>query len=367
MKAFSQALLAWFDREARDLPWRVPASDGSGLRRDPYAVLVSEFMLQQTQVVTVIPYYQAFMARFPHLEALAAAEETEVLKFWEGLGYYRRARQLHSLARVLVEDFEGSLPRDYKTLLTLPGIGPYSAGALLAFAYDLPQAAVDGNVVRVFARLDAQPYVQGDVKAQRAVRERLADLIPKERPGDFAEALIELGATLCVRTSPACQACPVSRFCQALAQDRVMDFPLKAKAKPKPVSRITYLLIHDGGRVYCRLRTAGLLTGLYEFFPLVGKWGEGQEARIREALAQAGGLPGREGDLLFVGERRSVFSHRIWDMAFWELTLAPGGGLMVQEGQDWEPFDLDQLARLPLPVFLASWREDFLARNEDKK
>ena len=266
-----------------------------------------------------------------------------------------------------MEDFEGSLPRDYKTLLSLPGIGPYSAGALLAFAYDLPQAAVDGNVVRVFARLDAQPYVQGDVKAQRAVRERLADLIPKERPGDFAEALIELGATLCVRTSPACQACPVNRFCQALAQDRVMDFPLKAKAKPKPVSQITYLLIHDGGRVYCRLRTAGLLTGLYEFSPLVGKWGEGQEARIGEALAQAGGLPGREGDLFFVGERRSVFSHRIWDMAFWELTLAPGGGLMVQEGQDWEAFDLDQLARLPLPVFLASWRGGFLARNEDKK
>ena len=152
--------------------------------------------LQQTQVSTVIPYYSRFMERFPDLLTLSHAEEPEVLKYWEGLGYYRRARQLLKLAKTLVFDFAGELPRDRKTLLKLPGIGEYTAGALLSFVFDLPEPAVDGNVLRVVARLDAEAYTMGDVKSQAAARERVSGLMPPERPGDFSEALIELGATI---------------------------------------------------------------------------------------------------------------------------------------------------------------------------
>ena len=356
MRGLSQALLDWFDRQARVLPWRVPA--GGGLRRDPYSVLVSEFMLQQTQVVTVIPYYQRFMARFPDLPSLAAAEEGEVLKVWEGLGYYRRARQLHLLARVLLAEHGGLLPRDPEVLVKLPGIGPYSAGALLSLAYDLAYPAVDGNVVRVFARLDALPHQQGEARAQREVRDRVLGLIPPERPGDFNEALIELGATLCTRTEPACLDCPVRGFCRALAMDRVEAFPLKAKGKPKPVSPLTYLLLQEGSRVYCRRRSAGLLAGLYEFLPLVGRMGPQDLDDLHAALAQAGGGECLVEEASFRGEKRAVFSHRVWEMAFWEVTLAAP----CLEGQGFELVDHDQLARLPLPAFLASWRDDFLAR-----
>lgn len=375
MKDLSDRILSWFDGEARALPWRVlPTRPESGLRRDPYAVAVSEFMLQQTQVVTVLAYYQPFMARFPSWQALAGSQETEVLKLWEGLGYYRRARQLRHLAQTLVEEFGGRLPKERQALLKLPGIGPYTAGALLAFAYDLPEPAVDGNVVRLISRFDASPHQQGDPKAQREVRERVLGLMPDQRPGDFSEALIELGATVCLRLSPACHACPINHQCQAFIQSRVDEFPIRAESLEKPVSQKTYLLYYDGRRIWCRRRPGGLLAGLYEFPALAGYYGEDRKGELEGALRQAYGLFGQEGSvgLRFVGRRRPVFSHRIWELALWEWKPASPGGSLVGDRPDGEEGDLEafspeELAELPFPAFLASWRDAFLAGLGDKK
>lgn len=367
MKPFSQAVLDWFAREARDLPWR--EGGPGGLRRDPYRVLVSEFMLQQTQVTTVIPYYHRFLENFPDLASLARAEEEEVLNLWEGLGYYRRARQLWLLARTLIRDFGGDLPRDRKSLMQLPGIGPYSAGAILAFAFNQAEPAVDGNVVRLFARLEAAPYLPGQARSQKDVARKVRDLIPQEGAGDFVEALIELGATLCKPRQPACQACPVLSFCKAKKEGRVEDYPAKAAKKEKPLSKLTYVLIREGEGVYCRLREGGLLSGLYEFFPLVGLIGEGEEDRLLAGLDQAAGLKNRVLEVRFRGEGKSVFSHRVWTMAYWELVLSPEASFLLGEGgrsladQGFSLVPLDRLDRVPLPVFLASWRQDYLASS----
>ncbi|HZK29267.1 MAG TPA: A/G-specific adenine glycosylase [Clostridia bacterium] len=378
-RSFTDEILAWFDENARRLPWRIQINGSSaGCRRDPYAVVVSEFMLQQTQVRTVIPYYDRFMKRFPTFQSLAKADETEVLKFWEGLGYYRRAKQLLALARQIVSDYKGVVPQDRAELLKLPGIGPYTAGAVLSFAYNLPEAAVDGNVVRVFARLDAEPHVQGDVKAQREVRRRVSEMMPALRAGDFSEALIELGATVCLPAAPACAVCPARGFCKAWAHSMVDDFPVRAKPLPKPVSQLSYVLFFDGDRVFCRRRPDGLLAGLYEFLSFPHKIEEGEADRIEDLLRGWMGEKGRgiDLDISYVGKKRSVFSHRIWEISFWEVEASNmkgtdrvhDRGQLVCEGGEAEEnqgvlVTPAELASFPFPAFLMSWRDDFIRRT----
>lgn len=375
---FSDTILAWFDEAARPLPWRTESNTAAGgYKRDPYAVVVSEYMLQQTQVITVIPYYERFMKRFPTFRSLAVADETEVLKYWEGLGYYRRAKQLLALARKIVDEYNCFLPQDRTELMKLPGIGPYTAGAILSFAYDLPEPAVDGNVVRVFARLDAKPYVQGDVKAQREVRLRVSGMMPSVRAGDFSEALIELGATVCVSASPACAMCPVNEFCDAFALSTVGDFPVSAKPLAKPVSRLTYVLLFDERRVFCRRRPDGLLSGLYEFLSFPEKIEEGNIVRIEELIegwiSENG--EGTVRDISYAGKKRSIFSHRIWEISCWEVGVS---GVKTTDQQrepylivrdDYKPDDIEgemvtfaELAELPFPAFLMPWRDDFIGR-----
>ena len=364
--SFADALLAWFDQSARPLPWRVPA--GPGHRRDPYAVMVSELMLQQTQVTAVIPYYERFMARFPDFETLAAADETEVLKYWEGLGYYRRAKNLLALAGRVVDQYKGVLPPDKAELLKLPGIGPYTAGAILSFAYDLAEPAVDGNVVRVMARLDAVPHVQGDPKGQRAVRARVAELLPGRRAGDFSEALMELGATVCLPSSPRCAGCPVNGFCRAFSLSTVSRYPVRRKDQDRPVTYLSYVLIHDGEGVFCRRRPQGLLSGLFEFFRFEGKFTGEARDRVRKEVQAKTGLTDFE--LTYRGEKRAVFSHRVWEMAFWEAELSGAAGYTLRDGP---PADEDALSRirvselagLPFPAFLLAWRDGFVKRREE--
>lgn len=220
-------LVAWFDRERRALPWRVD--------RDPYRVWISEAMLQQTRVETVIPYYHRFLARFPNVETLAAAEVDDVLALWSGLGYYRRARTLHATARELVEQHAGRFPRERERVLELSGIGPYTAGAVLSIAYGLPEALVDGNVARVFARLfeldDAPESKAFQARTWTIARELVA---LAERPGDWNQALMELGALVCTPRDPACERCPVRAACRAFATKRVAELP-RPKARPATV------------------------------------------------------------------------------------------------------------------------------------
>jgi A/G-specific adenine glycosylase len=250
-----RALLGWYDEHKRDLPWR--------RTRDPWAIWVSEIMLQQTRVDTVMPYYERFLTRFPTPLALAEAAEDEVLAQWSGLGYYRRARLLHAGARAVVD--RASLPSTWEELLQVPGIGRYTAGAVASIAYGETVGLVDGNVARVFARLFGIDEDMRGVGMKKA--ETLADeIVSKERPGDWNQALMELGATVCTPRAPACDRCPLSSECVALRTKRVDELPkLSAKAPPKSKRlHVLVMTLPDSKIVLGRRSGSGLFGGLWE-------------------------------------------------------------------------------------------------------
>jgi len=254
------ALLDWYDRERRDLPWRAPA----GQRPDPYAVWLSEIMLQQTTVAAVMPYFVRFLARWPSVTALAAAELEEVLAQWAGLGYYRRARNLHACARLVAERHAGQFPSTEAQLRKLPGIGPYTAAAIAAIAFGARTTPVDGNIERVVARLFA---VHKPLPAARAEIKRLAaTLTPARRAGDFAQALMDLGASLCTPKRPSCLMCPLQRDCAAYAQGIESAVPVRAARPERPMRvGLAFLALREDGHVLLRRRPeAGLLGGMLE-------------------------------------------------------------------------------------------------------
>ncbi|MFW5947350.1 MAG: A/G-specific adenine glycosylase [Gemmatimonadota bacterium] len=250
----ARALLAHFDATRRPMPWRETS--------DPYAIWVSEVMLQQTRVDTVIPYWERWLQRFPTVDALADAELDDVLKVWEGLGYYSRARNLHRAARVVRERYDGRVPADPDALRELPGVGPYTAGAVASIAYGVPAPAVDGNARRVLARL----YDLGRPTASE-LRDRASAVVPADRPGDFNQALMELGATLCSPRSPSCDTCPLADWCQARRLGVQEQRPLPGERKPvaEETVRTAVLVRDDGALLLARRPEAGLLGGLWEF------------------------------------------------------------------------------------------------------
>jgi A/G-specific adenine glycosylase len=258
-------LLAWYGRHARILPWRVgPAERRAGMRPDPYRVWLSEVMLQQTTVKAVAPYFDRFTARWPSIAALAAAADEEVMAAWAGLGYYSRARNLIACARALAARQDATFPRSAAELARLPGIGAYTSAAVAALAFDEPVAVVDGNVERVVARLfalDAPPPAAKD-----RVRQHLQPLVPADHPGAFAEALMDLGATICTPRKPACALCPWFEPCLARRQGRQAEFPVKAAKKARPIRFGTAFVLRraDGAILLRRRPPTGLLGGMSE-------------------------------------------------------------------------------------------------------
>ncbi len=254
-------LLAWYDRHRRTLPWRAPA----GGRSDPYAVWLSEIMLQQTTVATVVGYFGDFMARWPTVGDLAAADLDDVLHAWQGLGYYARARNLHKCAKAVAADHGGRFPDTEDGLKSLPGIGPYTAAAIAAIAFDRPTMPVDGNIERVTARLFriATPLPKG--KAEIINRSRV--FVSTRRPGDFAQAMMDLGATVCTPRSPKCFACPLRTDCRAAAAEIAEDLPARGPKPARPTRRaVAFWLMDKDGRVLIRRRDErGLLGGMMEF------------------------------------------------------------------------------------------------------
>jgi len=253
-----EKLIAWYDAHHRDLPWR--------RSRDPYAIWISETMLQQTRVETVIPYYQRFLARFPTVDALATAERDDVYEYWAGLGYYSRARNLHSAAQQMVADFDGRVPRSAEDLRRLPGIGRYTAGAVSSIAYGEPEPVVDGNVIRVLTRLfDIRDDVSEKRTLERLWREAGA-LAHGERPGDLNQALMEFGATVCTPRSPRCKrACPLTRVCRARAAGTIDELPNKpARKKPKPVEAVAVWIPRASRVLAVQRPETGLLANLWE-------------------------------------------------------------------------------------------------------
>ncbi len=257
-RAIRRRLLAWFDRHARDLPWRRRGSD-------PYAQLLAELMLHQTQVATVIPYYERFIVRFPTVAALASADIDEILALWSGLGYYRRARLLHAAARKIVADFQGQVPRSVDALMTLPGVGRYTAGAVASIAFDVRAPIVDGNVMRVLARLFADAGDPSTPEVQRRLWARAEALVPRRRCGAFNQALMDLGGSPCVPVAPDCPACPLMPYCAAWAEgltDRIP--PARRRAKVRTAA-VTVAALRRGERLlFVRRADDGLWGGLWE-------------------------------------------------------------------------------------------------------
>lgn len=279
----AEALLRWYAANRRDLPWR--------RRRDPYAIWVAEVMLQQTRVETVIPYYERFLARFPTLQDLATAPLEEVLKVWEGLGYYARARHLHRAARTLVQEYGGSFPQTLSEWRRLPGVGSYIAAAVLSIAFGQDLPAIDGNGVRVLARLFA---VEEDPRrpAGRRRLEALAErLLPRGQAGDFNQALMDLGATLCTPKAPRCSACPLQAFCAAFRQGDPEAFPVRAPRRSLPHYDVTAGVIQDGDRVLIAQRPLeGMLGGLWEFPGGKVEPGESLEECLKRELREELGI-----------------------------------------------------------------------------
>ncbi|MDB5054857.1 MAG: A/G-specific adenine glycosylase [Bacilli bacterium] len=371
---FSAELLQWYGRSKRDLPWR--------RNKNPYYIWVSEIMLQQTRVDTVIPYFHRFIEKFPTVAALSHAPEEEVLKAWEGLGYYSRARNLQSAVREVHEQYNGIVPSAKADISALKGVGPYTAGAILSIAYNQPEPAVDGNVMRVLSRYF---LLEEDIaKASTRISiERLAqELIPAGEAGDFNQALMELGATVCTPRAPQCLTCPVLEHCAGRLAGRAEELPLKTKAKPpRPERRAVALVEGSGahaGRLLIRQRPQdGLLARMWELphaeLPLAAAAGEGAAAPARGTRRRSGraSAPEESHDavMTFLQERLAAadgigivpmewimnaehaFSHIHWDMLVYRCRYAAVSNLMLPPNYRW--LDLAEMEQYAFPnVFL---------------
>lgn len=333
------ALLPWFAENKRDLPWRQD--------KDPYHIWLSEIMLQQTRVEAVKGYYQRFLQEVPTEEALASCDDEKLHKLWEGLGYYSRVRNLKKAAQVIENDFDGHFPDEYAQILSLPGIGEYTAGAISSIAFNAKTPAVDGNVLRVYARLmnDNRPVDEAAFKAQ--VRSELAESYPDEA-GDFTQALMELGATLCgPNWAPRCEECPCAAFCKAKAAGTAQALPIKSPKRGKrQEDRTVFILECDGKFALQKRPNKGLLAGLWQFPDVSGQL----EVASAVSLVESWGLPVRQ--VRRQSDKKHIFTHIVWNMRGFYLEVGE-----VNEGFTWLTVDeIQQNAALPT-AYRQFWEE----------
>jgi A/G-specific adenine glycosylase len=296
----SRSLLRWYDRARRDLPWReIPSA---------YGTLVSELMLQQTGVATVVPYFRRFMRRFPDLATLGAASEDEVTALWSGLGYYARARNLRRAAQMVVAEHGGKIPATETELRALPGIGPYTAAAVAAIAFGARAFALDGNAIRVMARLsgEASPIELASTKAR--LHARGLGEVPPVRAGDFNQAVMELGATVCTPRRPRCGECPIAAGCAARATGNAEALPIRLPRRERPRVRIVCTCLVDGGRVLVVKRPSGLLAGTWSLPEAPSRARSVRAEKTARKVAEAAGV--RAAVVEYRGEVRHVFTHR---------------------------------------------------------
>ncbi len=305
-----EPLEVWYRKEKRTLPWRE--------QRNPYYIWVSEIMLQQTRVEAVKPYFQRFIRELPDVKALAVCPEEKLLKLWEGLGYYNRVRNMQKAARIVMEQYGGVLPADAEALKRLPGIGSYTAGAVASIAYGIPVPAVDGNVLRVLARFREDSRDMTKQSVRKSVEADLSAVMPEKSPGEFNQALMEVGAVICVPGGMArCRECPLARMCRAHASGREQCYPVKAEKKPRRIEEKTVLVIRDGERVALRKRPGrGLLAGLYEFPNLEGHRSPDEVIRWVE---EAGLTPLH---IQKLDDAKHIFSHVEWHMSGYAVRAA---------------------------------------------
>ena len=309
LKEAAPLLVDWYRQERRDLPWRK--------RMNAYRVWISEIMLQQTRVETVIPYFERFIRELPDVAALAAVSDDRLMKLWEGLGYYSRARNLKETACRIMAEYGGDFPETYEEIRSLKGIGSYTAGAISSFVYHIPKPAVDGNVLRVVARITADDSDIARGATKKKMEELVEEVIPRTDPGDFNQSLIELGAIVCLPGGrPKCEVCPVRHICRAHAEGRELEYPVKARAKARRIEERTVFLFRDAGKTVIRKRPAkGLLAGLYEF---PNREGRLTKKGVIEYSKELGLAPVRVRKL---GEAKHIFSHVEWHMTGYEILV----------------------------------------------
>jgi len=297
-------LLPWYEKNKRDLPWRK--------NQDPYRVWLSEIMLQQTRVEAVKGYYARFLQALPTVQALANCSEEQLLKLWEGLGYYNRARNLQKAAKILAER---GFPNSYEGLLALPGVGEYTAGAVASICFDQPVAAVDGNVLRVLSRYRADPSPVTDPTVKKQVKSELEEIYPKEQPGAFTQALMELGATVCVPNgTPKCESCPLAGQCRAFLMNKTTDFPVKEAKKARKTEQKAVFLLRCGDKLAIEKRPVrGLLAGLWQLPNVEGP------LTAEQAAKQASDWGCEPHDLLSMRQKKHIFTHITWEMEGFEL------------------------------------------------
>lgn len=347
IESFQDDLLAWYHHEKRDLPWREST--------DPYRVWVSEIMLQQTQVVTVIPYFNRFMEWFPTIEDLANAEEDKLLKAWEGLGYYSRVRNMQHAAKEMVETFDGKMPQTIEDILSLKGIGPYTGGAIGSIAFSLPEPAIDGNVMRVYSRLFCLSDDIALPKTRKVFDKYVRETMSQTEPGDFNQALMDLGATICTPTKPSCETCPIKHYCEAKKTDTPSSYPVKKKKeKAKPLYYVADVIRNKTGAFLLEKRPEdGLLSNMWTFpmrdvtkedyDRLVASYDsvEKKELQVAEQLSlyEEEKIDIKEKQLL--GIVTHIFSHRKWHVLVVEDLLRDTDREMLEK-QKWvyqEEFD----------------------------
>lgn len=331
--SFQESLLKWFDQNARILPWRDCPT--------PYRVWISEVMLQQTRVEAVKPYFERFVAEIPSIGALAEISDERLMKLWEGLGYYSRAVNLKKAACIIKEKYQGELPADRNELLALPGIGPYTSGAIASIAFDQRTPAVDGNVLRVLARIVGQ---FGDIRSNSVKKEleNLADqLLPPTRPGDFNQAFMELGAMICVPNGvPKCGDCPVQGYCEAYKQELTEKIPYKTpKAERRIEQRTVFVILFQNRTAICQRPKRGLLAGLWEFPNLKG-WLSKEECRAR---MEQWGI--RSNKIQSLDASKHVFTHLEWHMKGYEIQVES----IEKQGSFLWVEDMELLHQYPIP------------------
>ncbi len=327
-------LLGWYDDNKRDLPWR--------RRSGAYAVLVSEMMLQQTTVETVLRYYEPFLERFPDVHALAAADEQEVLACWKGLGYYSRARNLHRIAKLVVSEYGGDFPDSFEAWRKLPGVGPYMTGAVMSIAFGKAYPAVDGNVLRVISRAFALREDISSPAARKQTEARVAAMMPAQRAGDFTQALMELGALVCRPVSPDCAACPWQEDCAALREDIVNELPVrKPRAKVKTVA-LWAALIETPDAVLLHYRSGDTLLGRLWGLPVAEKQ-EGDSAET--AFFKKYGIQLTDGEALT--HAAHVFTHQRWEMDV--IAYRPQNEIKPDDGE-WEFVSWESIDEKPIPT-----------------
>jgi len=325
-------LLHWYDRNARILRWREEPK--------PYYVWVSEIMLQQTRVEAVKGYFDRFLTELPDIKALAEAEEEKLLKLWEGLGYYNRVRNMQKAAKRIMEEYGGELPADYEAIKKLPGIGSYTAGAISSIAFGIPEPSVDGNVLRVLKRVAASFDDITKEKVKKELEEDVRRIMPTDRPGDFNQSLMELGATVCLPNGkPLCDRCPIMHLCEAFHQGVELKIPVKPPKKARKIEERTVYVIKQECKTPMELvlhkrPDTGLLSGMWELPNEEGHLTK-EEVEQRFPLAKIQRLP----------DGKHIFSHVEWRMWCYEIKLKEAGILPSQIGQETKAFTLQEINR----------------------